>query len=398
MNWISKDGKFLLLNRGIRSFGNGFLSVLLGIYFKELGFQPLAIGLLLSSAVLSGALFTLLVGWHAVTYGIKKMLLLSTFMSTAGLVIFILTENFFFLLLASLIGFISPSGRELGPLLSLEQAYLPFTASDERRTEAFSLWNIIATSSASLGALLASLPSFLQGHFSIEKILSFKFMFLLSLILNIVTLLLYTRIAEIKFAQKKVILSKQSKKIITKLSLLFAIDSFAGGLILTSIVSLWFYTKFHASLVTISYIFLAAGLLEALSFYLSGKLAKKFGLINTMVFTHIPSSIFLILIPFSPTFTLAAALYLMRQLLSEMDIPARQSYVVAMVNPEEKPIATSTTNAAKIVASSFGPTLASKILLLTMFSPFVLSGTLKIIYDLLLYFNFRYLKPPEEIK
>jgi len=173
MNWVSKDGNIIFLNRGIRSFGYGFLSILLGIYLKELGFQPISIGLLLSAAIIGGAIFTLITGRYAVTFGIKRMLLASILLSLVGVSIFLITENFYFLTFAALIGFISPSGRELGLFLSLEQAYLPFTISDNDRTKAFSVWNIIATLSASVGALLGSMPLFLQEYFSIEKTLSF---------------------------------------------------------------------------------------------------------------------------------------------------------------------------------------------------------------------------------
>ncbi len=398
MNWISKDGKVILINRGIRSFGYGFVSVLLGIYLTELGFKPFLVGILLSAAIAGGALFTIITGRYAVVYGLKKMLLFSISLSILGIAIFLITENFIFLLLGALIGFLSPSGRELGPFLSLEQAYLPFTVSDDNRTKAFSFWNIIATFSASSGAILGSLPLFLQEYFGIEKILSFKFMFAFYFILNITALLLYASISEVKFTREKITLTEKSRKIITKLSFLFAIDSLGGGFVITSILSLWFYSKFNTPLTTISGIFFAAGLLEALSYYLSEKLAKKIGLVNTMVFTHIPSSIFLMLIPFAPDFYLAVALLLLRQLLSEMDVPPRQSYVVAVVRPEEKPIATSATNLAKILASSIGPAVAGRVLFVTAFSPFVIGGSLKLIYDVVLYFNFRNLKPPEEIK
>jgi MFS family permease len=396
MNWISKDGKLILITRGIRSFGYGFISVLLGIYLTELGFKPFLVGILLSSAIAGGALFTIITGRYAVIYGLKKMLLSSIILSLLGIAIFLITENFIFLILGAMISFLSPSGRELGPFLSLEQAYLPFTVSDDNRTKAFSFWNIIATFSATVGALLGSLPPFLQGYFGIEKILSFRLLFAFYLILNMIALLLYASISEVKFTREKIKLTEKSKKIITKLSFLFAIDSLGGGFVITSILSLWFYSKFNTPLTTISGIFFAAGILEALSYYLSEKLAKKIGLVNTMVFTHIPSSIFLMLIPFAPNFYLAVTLLLLRQLLSEMDVPPRQSYVVAMVNPEEKSIATSTTNLAKILASSIGPAVAGRILFLTAFSPFVIGGSLKIIYDVILYFDFRNLKPPEE--
>jgi MFS family permease len=394
MRWVSKDGKIIFLNRGIRSFGYGFISVILGIYLSELGFQTTEIGLLLSAAIVGGAAFTLLMGRYAAEHGLKKMLLLSTLMGLVGVSIFLLTNNFLFLLAASFIGFVSPSGRELGPFLSLEQAYIPFTVSNKDRTKAFSFWNITATLSASFGALLGSLPLFLL-QIGVDRLVSFKVMFLGYLLLNAVALLLYTRLKEITFKQNEARLSKKSSAAITKLSLLFAVDSIGGGLVITSIVSLWFYSTFNVPLTQLSILFFAAGLLEAISFYFSRKLAEKIGLINTMVFTHTPSSIFLMLIPFMPTFPLAAAMYLLRQLLSEMDVPVRQSYVVAIVKPEEKAIASSTTNVAKIIAQSLGPSLAS-ILLATPLSPFVFAGVLKIAYDVSIYFGFRKLKPPEE--
>lgn len=396
MKWLSRDGKIIFLARGIRSLSFGFFGVLLGIYLKELGFQPLSIGLLLSAALVGGATFTLITGHYAVKHGIRKMLLLSLALSLVGISLFIFTENFAWLLLASLIGFISPSGQDVGPTLSLEHTYIPFTVSNAKRTTAFTYWNIIAAVSASIGALLASMPLLLQGTLGLGKISSFKVMFVLSFFLNLVALLLYTRLSEVKFSQESHTLSKKTKKIVTKLSLLFGLDSFAGGFIIASIISLWFYTKFNVSLTSISALFFAAGLLKTVSYLVSDKLAQKIGLIRTMVFTHIPANMLLILIPFMPTFTSAAALFLLRQLLSDMDIPARQSYIVAIVQPSEMPKVVSITTAVRMMAKTVGPSIASNILLLTVFSPFVLAGTLKTIYDISLYYNFRHVKPPEE--
>lgn len=391
---LSSDGKIIFLNRGIRSFGYGFISVILGIYLKELGLDLTTIGLLLGTTIIGGAVFTLVAGKYAPKYGIKKMLLLSMLLSLAGISIFIITDNPVFLFFASFIGFLSPSGRELGPFLSLEQAYLPFTVPSNERTKAFSNWNIIAVLSSSLGGLFASLPIILQG-FGIEKLFSFRLIFLAYFALNVIALLLYTRIREVEFRKKEVVLSEKSRKAVTGLSLLFAIDSLGGGLVIKSTVALWFYSRFSAPLTSLSALFFAAGLLEAFSYYLSGKLAKKIGLLKTMVSTHITSSIFLIAIPFMPSLTLAAAFYLLRQLLSEMDVPARQSYVVAIVEPEETTMAASITNVAKILATSIGPTL-SGLLAFTPLSPFVAAGTLKIGYDIMLYLRFKKIKPPEE--
>ncbi len=396
LGWISRDGKLLLLNRGIRSFGYGFLSILLGIYLKELGVAPLQIGILLGASILGGGIFTIITGRYAVRHGIRNMSMFSVALSIAGVALFALTNNFIVLFITSLFAFISPSGGELGPFLSLEQAYLPFTVPDRRRTMAFSYWNIISTLALSLGSLLGGVPLLLENGFGVGHLASFKAMFFLFIFLNLLTLIIYSRMSEIRFPKEKAKLSKKSKKIVTKLSALFAIDSFAGGLILTSIISLWFYTTFNAPLETIALLFFMANILHAVSVWLSAKLAEKIGLINTMVFTHIPAGLLLIALPFMPSFQLAATVYLFRQLLSEMDVPVRQSYVVAMVRPKEKPIATSTTNTARLFAKAISPPLAGKLLAASLYSNFVVAGAMKVAYDLALYFSFRKMKPPEE--
>lgn len=393
--WLSTDGKIIFINRALRSFAFGFISIIIGIYLKEIGVNSLLIGLLLSASLLGGALFTLVVGHFAPAYGIKKMFLVSLLVSLIGIVIFIITQNYIFLILASLIAFMSPSGRELGPFLSLEQAYLPSAVSGKNRAKAFSYFNIVGGLSGSLGALLGALPLFLQKNLGLGAIMSYKALFILYLILNLVAFFLYLRLSEIKFEQTKVKMSDESRKKVTKLALLFGIDSFAGGMILNSIIALWFHTKFNMPLSVLSPLFFAAGLLEVFSFYLSGKLAEKIGLLKTMVFTHIPSNLFLIFIPFMPTFPLAALAYFLRQGLSEMDIPARQAYVVSVVSAEERSRAASITNVSKIVASSISPPIASRILLSAV-SPFILAGVLKIFYDLTLYHNFKHAKLLEE--
>lgn len=393
--WLSTDGKIIFINRALRSFAFGFISIVIGIYLKEIGINSLLIGLFLSASLLGGAVFTLVVGHFAPAYGIKKMFLVSLLVSLIGISVFILTQNYIFLIIASLIAFMSPSGRELGPFLSLEQAYLPSAVSSGNRTKAFSYFNIVGDLSGSFGTLLGALPIFLQRNLAFGTITSYKALFIVYLLVNLVVLFLYMRLSEVKFEQTRVKMSDESRKKVTKLSLLFGIDSFAGGMILDSIIALWFHTKFNVSLSVLAPIFFVAGLLEVFSFYLSGKLAQKIGLLRTMVFTHIPSSLFLIFIPFMPTFPLAAVLYLLRQGLSEMDIPARQAYVVSVVKPEERAQAASLTNVAKIVSSSISPPIAGKILL-SVFSPFIAAGMLKIIYDITLYYNFKHVKPLED--
>lgn len=393
LKWLSIDGKIIFINRAIRSFAFGFISIVIGIYLKELGLSSFQIGILLSASLFGGALFSILVGHYAPLHGIKRMFLISSAVSVLGIVLYILSNNVIVLALASLIAFISPSGREMGPFLSLEQAYLSYTTSSKNRTKLFSYFNMTANLAVTFGSLLGFLPSTLEHVAHMNTISAMKVIFLLYLALNIVTLFLYSRLSEVKFEQEKVKLSEKSKKIITKLSLLFSIDSFAGGFVISSIISLWFHTKFQLALSTIALIFFIGNLIETVSYYLSGKLAQRFGLINTMVFTHIPSSIFLILMSFMPHVSLAILFYYLRLLLSEMDIPARQAYVVSVVEPQERSQAASFTTTAKLVASSISPSIATSILLLPFLSPFVIAGTLKIFYDLTLYYNFKHVKP-----
>lgn len=394
LTWLSKDGKIIFFTRAIRSFAFGFISIIIGIYLKEIGLSASSIGILLSVSILGGALFSILVSRYAVKYGLKTMFLLSSLVSLIGITLYILTNNYVILILASLIAFISPSGREMGPFLSLEQAYLSFTSKNRART--FSFFNITSNLAITFGSLLGFLPSFLQNYSHMNIVTSFKTVFILYVLLNLIALFLYSRLSEIKFRQEHIKLSDKSKKIITRLSLLFSVDSFAGGFVISSIVSLWFHTKFNLALSIISVIFFVGNSIETVSYYLSGKLAERFGLINTMVFTHIPSSIFLILMPFMPNAYLASLFYFLRLSLSEMDIPARQAYVVSVVEPQERSQAASITTTAKLIASSISPSIATRVLLLPFLSPFVIAGVLKIIYDLSLFYSFKKIKPTEE--
>lgn len=395
-SWLSKDAKIILLNRFIRSFAFGFISIIIGIYLKEIGINSSRIGILLSVSILGGAIFSIIVGRYAVNFGLKTMFLVSSIVSVSGIALYVLTSNYLILIFASLIAFISPSGREMGPFLSLEQAYLSFATSFENRAKIFSYFNIFSNLAVTIGSLLGFLPFLLQESIKLDKIGSFKVVFLLYLLLQLVALFLYSKLTEVKFHQKTAKLSDKSKRIITKLSLLFSIDSIGGGFVISSIVSLWFHTKFYLALPAISAIFFIGNLIETLSYYFSGKLAQKFGFINTMVFTHIPSSVFLILMSFMPNVYLASLFYFLRLSLSEMDIPARQAYVVSVVNPKERSQAASITTTAKLVASSISPSIATNILLLPVFSPFVIAGVLKIIYDLSIFYNFRHVRPNEK--
>ena len=274
---------------------------------------------------------------------------------------------------------------------------------------------MVGTFAMSAGVLLSGLPNIIEQYYQLNEIQSIKPLFLLYAIFGFILLLIYLKLSHnieiTKFntdndkKQKtnaikppSQTLSPKSKEIITKLSGLFAIDSFAGGFVIQSIVSLWFFTKFGADLTTLSYVFSIAGILTAFSFIISTKIADKFGLINTMVFTHLPSNILIILVAFVPTFDLAIVLYLIRMGLSQMDVPTRQSYIVAVVNENERTAAVGITNISRNITQAISPSIAGYILQFVSFlyAPFLLGGGFKIVYDIALYLNFRKIKPSDE--
>lgn len=395
MNWLSKDGKIILFNRAVRSIGHGFLAVIFGIYLREIGFGAFSIGILLTATLIGSSIFTILAGKLSVNYGIRKILIFSLLMSIAGVSVFLFTQNFNLLIIGATIGFISVTGRELGPFLSLDQSYLSFITKDSYRTKLFSIYYIVTLLAASLGFLLASVPVFLQ-NIGIDRIISFKFMFLFYIILNISSLIYYSRIKEIKIIEKKAKLSNKTKKIIAKICTLYAFDSFAGGFIIASIISLWLSSKFGLSLSTISIVFFITGILESLSYYLSHKISERIGLIATMTLPHFISNIFLILMAFAYNAYLAVFLYILYSLFSQMDVPPRQSYIIAVVKPHEKSKAASYTNVTKVLATSAGPVISGKLLSSSTSLSFVVAGIIKIFYDVFLYINFIHLRPPEE--
>ena len=404
LRWLSRDGKLLLTARILRTFAYGFLSIILAIYLKLLGFDDILIGLLLASTLINSVIFTLIASFYADRLGRKRTLIIYAVLMSVSGIIFLFTENYVAMIIAALIGTINVTGSETGAFLSIEQAILPQTVKDiQKRNTIFALYNMVGTFAMSAGILVSGVPDLLQQH-GLDQISSIKPLFAFYSIIGIavtITYFMLTREIEPKNTIKRPLtktLSPKSKKIVGKLSGLFAIDSFAGGFVIQSVVSLWFFTKFGADLVTLSYIFSVAGLLTAFSFIAAARIADRIGLINTMVFTHIPSNILLILVGFAPSLPLAIGLYLARNALSQMDVPTRQSYIVSVVNEDERTAAAGITNVSRNVAQAISPSLTGYILysLPSLAAPFVLGGVLKIIYDISLYLNFRNTKPQNE--
>jgi len=417
--WLSRDGKLILAARIARTFGYGFLSVTLSIYLKLIGYNELLIGLILSFTLVNSVIFTLVASFYADRLGRRKMLIVYAGLMSVSGAIFFVTDNYVALIVSAFIGTINVTGSEAGAFLSIEQAMLPQTISQEdskkKKNTLYAIYNMAGTFAMSAGVLLSGLPLILQHQYGLGQVESIKPLFLLYSILGIGVVGIYfllskkietaqtngslNRIEKKKVAGRSVIqvLSPKSRRIVGKLSGLFAVDSFAGGFVIQSIVSLWFFTKFGADLAILSYIFSIAGVLTAFSFIGAARIADKIGLINTMVFTHIPSNVLLILVAFAPTLPIAIAIYVSRMALSQMDVPTRQSYIVGVVSEDERTAAAGITNISRNVAQSVSPSIAGSLLQLSLLSaPFIIGGVLKIVYDVALYMNFKNTKSSDE--
>lgn len=416
-NWLERDGRLLLAAKMVRMFAYGFLSVILAIYLKLIGFDDFLIGLILTTTLLNSVIFTLVASFYADKIGRRKFLLLyAALMSVSGF-IFTISENYFALIIAAFIGTINITGAESGAFLTIEQAILPQTLKNVRkRNTVFAIYNMAGTLAMAAGVLLAGLPAVLQQHLQyfdivLNQIGSIKLLFALYSVLGIVLLGIYLLLSqkieirnnlekqkdESTHLTRMSSLTPKSRSIVMKLSCLFAVDSFAGGFMIQSIVSFWFFTRFGADLTTLSYIFSVSGVLTAFSFMAAAKIADRIGLINTMVFTHIPANILIIAVAFAPTLPIAVVLYLLRMALSQMDVPTRQSYIVAVVREDERTTSAGITNISRNVTQAISPSLIGVLInSLSLAAPFVIGGALKVVYDVALYLNFRNVKPPEE--
>jgi MFS family permease len=416
-DWLTRDGKLLLVAKIVRTFAYGFLSVILAIYLKLIGFDEFLIGLILTTTLLNSVIFTLMASFYADKIGRRKFLLIyAVLMSISGLV-FAVSENHIVLFIAAFIGTINITGAETGAFLTIEQAILPQTLNSIRkRNTIFAIYNMAGTLAMAIGVLLSGLPTIVQQqleYFNImlNQIDSIKILFVLYSLLGIVLIGIYQLLShkievqrdkgedrnDPKSPTERSSLLPQSKGIVLRLSGLFAIDSFAGGFVIQSIVSFWFFTRFGADLTTLSYIFSIAGVLTAFSYIAAAKIADKIGLINTMVFTHIPANILIIGVAFAPTLSVAVILYLLRMALSQMDVPTRQSYIVAVVREEERTSAAGITNISRNITQAMSPSLVGILIQsISLSAPFVIGGALKVAYDIALFLNFRNVKPPEE--
>jgi len=390
-DWIDRDGRLIFVEKTIRTVPYGFLGVIFSVYLEKLGFSPFAIGIVLTATVLSSALYTFVVSFVADRIGRRKTLVFFALTDfVAGTLLFVST-NWWAPVLAGIVGNMTVGAGEVGPFLLLEQAILPRTSSSNRRTLAFSVYNLVGYGASSIGALLAGLPTYV----------GYAPLFIGYMISGLVGAALYSSLSRNvepdPGAARRSVLSPRGRPIVAKLSALFAVDSFGGGFIGQSILSYYFHLRFGLDLATLGAIFFATQLVTALSFLLAERIARRIGLLRTMVFTHVPSNVLLIVVAFAPTPLSAVFLLLCRQSLSQMDVPTRQSYVMSIVDEPDRTAAAGLTSTTRTVSSSISPSLAGYALTnLWLGTPLVAAGALKLAYDFLIYRNFRRVRPPEE--
>ncbi|MGH6768201.1 MAG: MFS transporter [Xanthobacteraceae bacterium] len=383
--------------RGVRGFGDGFAVIILPAYLSAIGFDAIQIGLVATAALLGSSLLTLIVGFVAPKHDLRTMLLLGSALMVATGIVFPNVQHVAFVLLVAFVGTVNPQAGDSGVLVPLEHAMLARGVADKDRTRAFARYSLTGALATAAGSLAAATPDLLVAA-GVERIASFQAMFYGYAALGALGAALYRQLPRAQAEQKGASTPLgPSRWTVYKLAALFSLDSFAGGLVVQSLLALWLFERFDLSLSAASLFFFWTSVFTAFSYPVAAWLSQRIGLINTMVFTHIPSSIFLILAAFSPDLILTLALLLMRSALSQMDVPARSSYVMAVVTPAERTAAASVTAVPRSLASSLGPALAG-VLLATPFSglPLVACGALKIVYDLALLISFRNVKPPEE--
>jgi MFS family permease len=395
------DAHVLMATRVLRSFGDGFVSLVLARYLSELAFSGFQIGLIATATLLGTSAATLLVGALADRLGRRRVLLAAAVLMCGTGVGFATSSQFVPLLLIALVGTLNPTAGDVSVFLPIEQAILPQTVSDRQRTALFARYNLGGALAAAGGALFAGVPGLLERGFGWPTLDVLRGMFLLYAAVALAVAMLYSGLspkAEVEVRPASRAPLERSRGVVFQLSALFAVDAFAGGLVVQSLLAFWLFERFGLSLGQAGAIFFAAGTAAAFSYLVAAWVAERIGLVNTMVFTHIPSNVLLALVPLMPTVWLAVALLIARFGLSQMDVPTRQSYVMAVVDPEERAAAASITGVSRALASAVSPALAGYLLGVTTFGiPLLLSGGLKTAYDLALLAKFRTLRPPEEL-
>jgi len=405
---LTRDAWLLFLTRFIRLFAYGLISVILVFYLVGLGLSESQTGLLLTLILVGDTAISLFLTTQADRVGRRRMLIVGALLMAGAGLVFALTKNFLWLVIAGTIGVISPSGNEVGPFLSIEQAALSHVVGDRTRTEVFAWYTLAGSFATALGALVGGELSHTLQKTTMSQVNGYRAVVVLYGVLGLVLAFLFMRVslgAEVSPSDAhpagdsgRLFGIHKSRHVVAKLSALFALDAFAGGFVLQSFAAYWFYLRFGVNPATLGAIFFWANILSGISALLASRLAARFGLIRTMVLTHLPSNILLLLVPLMPNLPLAVMVLLARFSISQMDVPTRQSYTMAVVSPDERSAAAGITGVARTIGAAISPLFVGFLFahpaLINV--PFFIAGTLKITYDLLLYREFVSLPPPEE--
>ena len=409
---LTFDGWLLFLTRFLRLLAYGSLSVVLVFYLIGLGLSETQTGLLLTLTLLGDTAISLYLTTRADRIGRRRMLIVGSVLMVAAGLTFALTNNLWLLIIAGTLGVISPSGNEVGPFLPIEQAALAHVVPAGVRTEVLAWYTLAGSVATASGALLGGMATNILQKSGFTPVASYRAVVVLYAALGFLLAILFSRVSsasEVTTVEKRASIPGtlqslfgigRSSDVILKLSSLFALDSFAGGFVVQSFAAYWFYLRFGVNPLTLGVIFFWANIFAGISALLASRLASRFGLIRTMVATHLPSNILLILVPLMPKLSLAILVLLLRFSISQMDVPTRQSYTMAVVSPEERSAAAGITGVARTTGAAISPLFVG-----VMFThpsmynaPFLIAGTLKIVYDLLLYKQFVSVLPPEEVQ
>jgi len=392
--------RLLLTARGVRAFGDGFVSILVPVYLTGIGFGAFEVGVLTTAMLLGPAMMTLAIGLIAHRLKTVRLLTTATTLMVLSGIGYAFETEFWPLLVIALVGTLSPTASDVSAFAPLEQTLLSNAVVPERRTNIFATYSLIGSVLSAVGCLFASAPEIVARASPIPPNRALQGMFLVYAFLGAIAFMIYRQLkspVEATISEPAIGPLGPSRRIVFTLAALFSLDSFGGGFFVQSLLALWLFDHFGLSLTAAGSLFFWSGLLSAFSYPVAVRLARRIGLVNTMVFTHLPSNVCLMLVPLAPTLGIAIALLLIRSTLSQMDVPARTSYVMAVVTPPERPAAASITSAPRSIAGAASPIFAGYLLGLSSFGwPLIIGGGLNSLYDLLLLFMFRKVRPPEE--
>ena len=393
------DARRLVWAKGLRAVGDGYVSILLPAYLMALGNSPFAVGVLTTATLLGSAGLTLLTGMTITRLGHRRALLAASVLMILTGLGFASIQAFWPLLLIAFVGTLNPSSGDVSVFLPMEQSLLTRSVADKDRTDLFARYSLAGALMGAFGTLLAAVPERAAAWLGITFVEAVQAMFVVYAAIGIAAGLLYRGLSDVPRGAPRMADPPlgPSRAIVYRMMALFSVDSFGGGFLVQTILALWLLQAFDLPVATAAAIFFWSGLFSAVSYLAAVPIARRFGLVNTMVFTHLPSSLCLIAIPFVENLGVVIGLLLVRSLLSQMDVPTRTSYVMAVVTPPERPAAASLTSVPRSLASAVSPVIAGYLLTISAFAwPLLIGGLLKVGYDLALLAMFRHIRPPEE--